>query len=53
MENKYISIGFMFLCLSILIGIVGIFGYQFFLNKEKVEISPVTNINQSNNTTVE
>lgn len=53
MENKYIGIGFMFLCLAILVGTIGIFGYQFVLNKESVDISPVTNINQPNNTTVE
>ena len=53
MDNKYISIGFMFLCLAVLAGIIGIFGYQFVLSKEKVDISPVTNINQSNNATVE
>jgi|GEM_PF-6206444 hypothetical protein len=53
MDKKYISIGFMFLCLSILVGIIGIFGYQFSINKEKVDVSPVTNVNQSNNSTVE
>ena len=53
MENKYISIGFMFLCLAILVGTIGIFGYQLFINKEKVEVSPVTNLNQSNNSTIE
>ena len=53
MDNKYISIWFMFLCLAVLAGIIGIFGYQFVLSKEKVDISPVTNINQSNNATVE
>ena len=51
--DKYIGIGFLILCLAVLVGIVGIFGYQFVLNKEKVDISPVTNINQSNNTTIE
>ena len=53
MDKKYISIGFMFLCLSILVGIIGIFGYQFSINKEKVDVSPVTNVNQSNNSTVD
>lgn len=53
MEN-YIGIGFVILCLSILAGIVGILGYRFYLDKEKVDISPATaNINQSNNSTNE
>ena len=53
MEDKYISIGFVILCLSVLVCTIGIFGYQLFISKEKVEVSPVTNINQSKNTTVE
>ena len=36
----YIGIGFVILCLSVLVGIIGIFKYQFSLNKEKVDISP-------------
>ncbi len=50
MDKKFISIGFMFLCLAILVGIMGIFGYQLFINKEKVDVSPVTEINQFNST---
>lgn len=51
--NKYISIGFMFLCLALLVGMIGVFGYQLFINKEKVEVSPATYLNQSNNSTHE
>ena len=39
----YIGIGFVILCLAVLVGIIGIFKYQFSLNKEKVDISPTTN----------
>ena len=51
--EKYLGIGFIILCLAVLVGIVGILGYQLYIDKEKVEISPATNINQSNKTTVE
>lgn len=51
--NQYLGIGFVILCICVLVGMVGIFGYQLFINKEKVEISPATNNNQSKNTTVE
>ena len=50
--QKYIGIGFIILCLSILVGIVGIFGYQLFINKEKIDVSPVTSTNQSYKTTI-
>ena len=36
----YIGIGFVILCLAVLVGIIGIFKYQFSLSKEKVDISP-------------
>ena len=49
----YIGIGFIFLCLAVLVGMVGIVKCHFSLSKEKVEISPVTEINQSNKTTDE
>lgn len=50
--DKYIGIGFVILCLSVLAGVVGILGYQFHADKEKVDISPAkANINQSNNST--
>lgn len=52
--EKYIGIGFVILCLSVLAGIIGILGYQLHLDKEKVDISPaIANINQSNKTTIE
>ncbi len=52
--EKYIGIGFVILCLSVLAGVVGILGYQFHTDKEKVDISPAkANINQSNNSTDE
>lgn len=52
--EKYIGIGFVILCFTVLAGVVGILGYQFHIDKEKVDISPATaNINQSNKSTVE
>lgn len=52
--EKYIGIGFVILCLTVLAGVVGILGYQFRLDKEKVDIRPATaNINKSNITTNE
>lgn len=51
--DKYIGIGFVILCLAILVGIIGILGYQLFINKEKVDISPKANTNNSKNTTHE
>lgn len=54
MINDCIGIGFVILCLAVLAGIVGILGYQFHLDKEKVDISPANAyINQSNITTDE
>ena len=45
----YIGIGFIILCLAVLAGIVGILGYHFYADKEKVDISPAkANINISN-----
>lgn len=47
--DKYIGIGFIILCFSVLAGMLGILGYQFHKNKENVDISPAkTNINKSN-----
>ena len=44
--EKYIGIGFVILCLGVLAGIIGILGYQFHIDKEKVDISPAeANIN--------
>ena len=37
--EKYIGIGFVILCLSALVGIIGIVRYQFYIDKEKVNIS--------------
>ena len=51
--EKYLGIGFIILCLSVLVGIVGILRYQLYIDKEKVDISPAANINQSKNTTDE
>ena len=48
--EKFMGIGFVILCLTVLAGVVGFFGYQVHISKEKVDISPATaNINQSNN----
>lgn len=46
MQN-YIGIGFVFLCLAVLVGIVGVLGYQLSLSKEKIDASPVAFTNQS------
>lgn len=44
--EKYIGIGFVILCLAVLVGIVGLIGYKFYIGKEKVNISPTkTDIN--------
>lgn len=52
--NHYIGIGFVILCLSVLAGVLGIFGYQLHTNKENTDIRPATaNISISNKTTVE
>ena len=51
--EKYLGIGFIVLCVAVLVGIAGILGYHVSLHKEKVEISPVTEINQSKITTDE
>ncbi len=46
--EKYIGIGFVILCLAVLAGVIGILGYQFHIDKEKVDISPAeANINHS------
>ena len=46
--EKYIGIGFVILCLAVLAGVIGVLGYQFHLDKEKVDISPAkAHINQS------
>ena len=47
--ERYIGLGFIFLCLSVLVGIIGIIGYHISINKEKIDISPITNTNQSHN----
>lgn len=36
----YIGIGFVILCIAVLVGIIGILKYRFSLSKEKVDISP-------------
>lgn len=47
--EKYIGLGFVILCLAVLAGIVGILGYRFYADKEKIDISPAkANINLSN-----
>lgn len=52
--DTYIGIGFVILCLAVLAGIIGFFGYQLHLDKEKVDISPAkAYINQSNQSTDE
>lgn len=51
--EKYLGIGFVILCLAVLVGIVGILGYKLYIDKEKIDISPATTINQSKNTTNE
>ena len=44
--EKYLGISFVILCIAVLVGIIGIVGYQFRASKEKVNISPTkTDIN--------
>ncbi len=42
MENMYtlVGIGFVVLCLTILVGIAGIFGYIVHITKKKLEVAP-------------
>ena len=49
--EKYLGIGFIILCVALLVGITGIVGYQISIHKEKIEITPADNFNQSNKTT--
>ena len=51
--EKYLGIGFIILCIAVLAGIVGILGYHLYIDKEKVDISPAANINNSKKTTDE
>ena len=52
--DNYIGIGFVILCLCVLVSILGIFGYQLYKDKEKTDISPAkANISKSKNTTDE
>ena len=44
--EKYIGIGFIILCLTLLVSVIGILGYRLYINKEMIDISPSTNINQ-------
>ena len=49
--EKYLGISFVILCIAVLVGIIGIVGYQFRARKEKVDISPAkTNINNNSGT---
>ncbi len=47
--NIYVGIGFIFLCLAVLVGVVGIFGYKLFCDREKVEVAPKDNTQPKNN----
>jgi len=38
--EKYLGIGFIILCLAVLVGIIGIFRYRFYIDKEKADIKP-------------
>ena len=46
----YIEIGFIFLCISVLVGIIGIIKYHFLMTKEKIDIGPATDINHPQTT---
>ena len=49
--EKYLGIGFVILCVAVLVGIIGVVGYQFYASKEKVDISHAkTNINNNSDT---
>ena len=38
--EKYIGAGFVILCLTLLVGIIGILGYQIHIHKKIVDIRP-------------
>ena len=49
--EKYLGIGFVILCIAVLVGIIGVVGYQFYVSKEKVDISSgKTNTNNNSDT---
>lgn len=50
MENIYtlVGIGFIILCLTILVAIAGIFGYIVHITKKKLEVAP-SKINSKSN----
>ena len=49
--EKYLGIGFVILCIAVLVGIIKVVGYQFYASKKKVDISPAkTNINNNSGT---
>lgn len=50
MENIYtlVGIGFIILCLTILVAIAGIFGYIVHITKKKLEVAPVKNNSKLN-----
>ena len=45
--ETYIGVGFIILCLAVLVGIIGIFAYRLYIDKEKIDINPAEDINQS------
>ena len=49
--ERYLGIGFIILCLSVLAGVICNYGYELHIGKEEADISPAkTNISASNNT---
>lgn len=51
--ETFLGIGFVFLCLAVLVGIAGIVRYHLYIDKEKVDISPAADTNQSKKSTDE
>lgn len=50
--EKYLGVGFVILCLALLVGMIGIFGYQIHIHKKNVDIKP-TRADDDNPTTTE
>ncbi len=54
MESMYtlVGIGFVILCVTILVAVAGIFGYIVHITKKKLEVAPAK-VNSKSNDTIE
>ena len=50
--EKYLGIGFIILCLSVLVGIIGILGYHLYIDKEKKVPTKLIVEDNNQNTTI-